>query len=350
MPFILHASNWFGLTIENSNLLYVYRHFDGPLYVIAAKSFYDPASIERLGLEFPLPPLYFAIHFPLYPLLIRFFSFLGYLQSMLAVSVGMSVLLGLLFFFLIKYFKLSSHPVLLTAIFLFLPRFLVVRSVGGSETLFMVFLLLSLLFFEKRQYLLAGLIGALAAATRSPGILLFGVYGLVFLEKFIKERKIEWRGWGIAFIPVGLLLVFYLFFLKFNDLLAYFHAVNTVHLSSLYGAFNYQKLWVGTAWLEDVLFYFFLYLFTVIALKSSKYRSFFYFSFVFTVALLFVQHRDIARYGLPIWPLACIAFEKFFTSKKFLIVFILLLPAIYLYGWNFLLYNIMPISNWSPFL
>ena len=85
-------------------------------------------------------------------------------------------------------------------------------------------------------------------------------------------------------------------------------------------------------------------------LKDSKYRSFFYFGLVFFTATLFVQHRDISRYFLPLWPLALIAFEKFFTSKKFLIIFIILLPAIFLYAFNFLLYNVMPISDWSAFL
>ena len=88
----------------------------------------------------------------------------------------------------------------------------------------------------------------------------------------------------------------------------------------------------------------------LINLKNSKYRSFFYFGLVFFTATLFVQHRDISRYSLPLWPLAVIAFEKFFTSKKFLIILVILLPAIFLYAWNMLLYNVMPISDWSAFL
>jgi len=33
-----------------------------------------------------------------------------------------------------------------------------------------------------------------------------------------------------------------------------------------------------------------------------------------------------------------------------LIALIILLPAIYMYGWNFMVYNIMPIGEWMPFL
>jgi len=48
--------------------------------------------------------------------------------------------------------------------------------------------------------------------------------------------------------------------------------------------------------------------------------------------------------------MAIIGLEKFFTSKKFLTVFMILLLAIYFYSWNFIVFNAMPISNWRPFL
>jgi len=92
-----------------------------------------------------------------------------------------------------------------------------------------------------------------------------------------------------------------------------------------------------------------MYILTVIFLKDIKYRSFFYFSLIFFTATIFIQHRDIGRYSLPLWPMAVIAFERFFTSKKFLVALVLLLPAIYLYAWNFSLQNMMPVSDWTSF-
>lgn len=151
-------------------------------------------------------------------------------------------------------------------------------------------------------------------------------------------------------IPLGLLGVFGLFGLQYKDFWAYFHSGDNIHLVAPFSAFNYQKTWVGTAWMEEVIFYFFLYALTILTLWRSSRRSFFYFSLVFFIATVFVQHRDISRYSLPLWPLACIAFERFLTSKKFAVVFVVLLPAIYLYAMNFLLYNGMPVSNWRPFL
>ena len=197
---------------------------------------------------------------------------------------------------------------------------------------------------------MAGIAGAFAAMTKSPGILIFGAYLLVFLEEYLKTKKIPFRGWGIGLIPLGLLGVFGLYAFQYKDFFAYFHTGGVVPMPYPFSAFNFQAKWVGNAWLEDILFYFFMYLMTVIVLWKSKYRSFFYFSLVFLTATAFVQHRDITRYSLPLWPMAVIAFEHFFTSRRFLIALIILLPAIYFYAWNFMTYNIMPISNWAPYL
>jgi len=342
-------------------LLTVYRQYDGPLYVVPAKTFYDPVKIEQLKLETTLSPKYFAAHLPLYPILIRTVrelvqltglrvNGLEYLKSMVGINLLATIGLVLFFYYLLKKFKLTNNPLLLASVLLFLPRFLVIRSVGAPESLFMLLILLSLFFFEKSKFWLAGLFGGLATMTKTPGILLFAGYGLVFFEKMIKEKKINWNWIGILLIPLGLLGVFGIYGMQYKDFFAYFHSGDNIHLVFPYSVFNFQKPWVGTAWLEDILFYYFIYGLTIFYLKNTKYRSFFYFGLVYFVATLFVQHRDISRYSLPLWPLALIAFEKFFTSKKFLIIGIILLPAIFLFAWNFLLYNVMPISDWSAFL
>ena len=339
--------------------LNIYKHYDGPLYIVPAKTFYKPLAIEKLGLEIPLSNNYFAAHLPLYPILIRLTREIGavvgikelaYLKSMVGVNLLATIGLVLFFYYLLKKFKLTKNPLILASVLLFLPRFLVVRSVGSPESLFMLLILLSLFFFEKERFWLAGLFGGLATMTKTPGILLFGAYGLVFIEKLIKDRKFNWNWLGVSLIPFGLLAVFGIYAVQYKDFLAYFHSGENIHLTTPFSVFNFQKNWIGTAWLEEILFYYFMYGLALINLKDSKYRSFFYFGLVFFTATLFVQHRDISRYSLPLWPLALIAFEKFFISKKFLIILVVLLPAIFLYAWNMLLYNVMPISNWAPFL
>lgn len=277
--------------------LTIYKQYDGPLYVVPAKTFYDPLKIEELKLETNLSNEYFAAHLPLYPALIRLMSLISpigelrYLKSMVLVNLFATIGLVLFFYYLLKKFKLTNNPLLLASVLLFLPRFLVVRSVGAPESLFMLLILLSLFFFEKTQFWLAGLFGGLATMTKAPGILLFGAYGLVFIEKLIKDRKFNWNWFGIFLIPLGLLTVFGIYGVQYKDFFAYFHSGDNIHLVFPYSVFNFQKSWVGTAWLEEIIFYYFIYGLAIINLKDSKYRSFFYFGLVFFTATLFVQNH-----------------------------------------------------------
>lgn len=350
----MHITHWLGLTIPNSDFKYIYGNFDGPLYIIPAKTFYDPTKIDipnkGLIISLPLTAQYFAAHLPLYPFFIRLFSFLGYTKSLVFINVFFTIILALVFFELLKRLQITKHPLFLTSVFLFLPRFLIVRSVGAPESLFMVLVLLSLFFFERKNYLLAGLAGGLSAMTKTPGVLLFVAYILVLAEEWIKTKKFSWQTLWLLLIPLGLMGVFGIYWKQYKDFFAYFHTGEVVPMGLPYSVFNSHEKWVGTPWLEDILLYFFIYGYAVILLKDFKQKSFFYFGLVFFIATTLIQHRDISRYILPLWPLVCVAYEKLLTSKKFLIIFVVLLPAIYLFAWNFLIGNAMPIGDWRPFL
>lgn len=342
-----------GISIPQSDFSYVYKQFDGPLYIIPAKTAYNPVHIQQLDRDgvFPHNPSYFAAHLPLYPFFIYLGSFfLGYLKSMLGVNMFFTILFAFVFYTTVKKLKLTEHPLLLSSVMLFLPRFLVVRTTGAPESLFMLCILVSLLAFEKKKYWLAGIAGAFATMTKMPGILLFVAYVFTYIESLIKKEKWNWNWLGIFLIPLGLIGVFGIYAIQYNDFFAYFHTGGVVPMPYPFSVFNSRAQWVGTAWLEDTLFFFGLYILTTITFWKSKLRSFFYFSFVFIFATLFVQHRDISRYSLPLWPLACIAFERLFTSKKYIVMGMIILFGIYMYTWNFMTYNIMPISEWLPFL
>jgi len=188
--------------------------------------------------------------------------------------------------------------------------------------------------------------------TKLPGILLFVSYGLVFLEKMIKEKKLKFNfSWlSLGLIPLGLFVVFALYAVQYNNFFAFFNTGGVVPILYPFSVFQSEARWVDTVWLEDIVLYFFIYAMAIVALYKVKNRSLFYFPLVFFIAAIFVQHRDLSRYMLPIWPFVAIAFSPFLTSKKFLIVLIFLMPAIYLYAWNFLSSNIIPVADWRPFL
>ena len=351
LPFLTKTLPYLGFS-KGGGMNVIYQNYDGLYYVVPAMSGYIPKAIESLRLEFVLPLEYYAAHLPLYPFFIALLAPIvgSFLVSMVGVNLIFSVGLALLFYYFVKHFHLTKHPFFLTVILLFLPRFFIIRSVGAPEPLFIFLVLGSLFFFEKKQYLFAGILGALSVMTKTPGILLFGAYGLVFIERMIKGKSFNIKWAWIGLIPLGLLAVFGLYQLQYNDFFAYFHTGGVVPMLYPFSVFNAAGRWVQTVWLEEILLYFFLYLTAIITLKDSKYRSLFYFPLLFFIAGIFVQHRDLSRYLLPIWPFAVIAFEQTFTSRKFRYAFYLLLPAIYLYAWNFLLGNIIPVSDWRPFL
>lgn len=361
IPFIFQLKI-FGLNFaEGFNI--IYRNFDGANYIIIAKSLYQEQIISAMPQS--LPHTYFAAHFPFYSLLILVFSpLLGFLKSMLFVSTIFTVLSVWAFYFLVRDFKLTNHPLWLSLLFLVLPaRWLIVHSVGSAEPTFIFFTIAALYYFlkfeEKRNYwdiTIAGLFGLLAQWTRPPGILLFIAFGIYFIWKAYNKNIIKWvsetvrisfKHLPLALIPLGLLAVFGLYGIVYKDFLAYFHSGDNIHLSfPPYQVFNVNQFWVGTIWLEDVVYvYMFGLLAGIMLLKNPVTRVLGIYTLTYVGASLFVAHRDISRYTLPVFPFALIAFQRLLVSKEFKIVFWILLLGIYLYAQNFILQNTAPITN-----
>ncbi len=351
LPFYTRSLHLLGHTVEEKGMQYIYQNYDGVLYIVPAKTWYVPEAIANLRLELLLPQEYFAAHLPIYPLLISLAApITGYLPGMIAVNILFTIIAAVALYQIAKYFALTNAPFILSIVFLFMPRLLVVRTVGAPEMVFIALILGSIYFFEKKMIFIASVLGAIAAATKTPGILLFVAYGLVFVEHMIIRKTFSLRWFYILLIPVGLLATFYFYQQQTGDFWAYFKTGGVVPMPYPFSVFTSGARWVGTAWLEEIVLYFFVYGFAVISLKDSPHRSFFYFPLIFLIASVFVQHRDLSRYMLPLWPFVLIAFPQVFTSRRFLIVALVLLPAVYLYAWNFLISNILPISDWSAYL
>ncbi|MCR4329734.1 MAG: glycosyltransferase family 39 protein [Candidatus Roizmanbacteria bacterium] len=333
------------------SMLDLYKHWDGPLYIVVAKTFYNTSSTILKGSFLGLSPGYFAAHLPLYPLFIRSTAWLvGYLPSMLLWPVIGAVAYTNFFYFFVRKYTLSSRPLILTIVAAFItPRFFVVRSIGAPETLFLFFMLVSVHFFIQKKYLYAGVAGGLTILTKSPAILLFGAYGLWIIAEYIRTKKIHSTWISLLLIPLSLVGLFGWFAYSSGDFFAYFHSGDNIHLFfPPFQVFDVNARWVGTGWLEDILFIYMFYLSTLFSLYSiKKLRAVFYFALLFYIAIISVQHRDIARYSLPLLPFGLIAHEQFFTSKKFMIAMVILLPALYMYAWNFILFNQAPITDWA---
>ncbi|MDO8573409.1 MAG: hypothetical protein Q7R77_01535 [Candidatus Daviesbacteria bacterium] len=352
LPHILSLPNFWGLSFKEGFSV-IYRNFDGLEYLIIAKSFYDPQIISALPQS--LPASYFASHFPGYAMAILLFApFLGFLKSMLFVSLLSTVLAVSAFYFLIRDFKLSAHPLFLSFIFLILPaRWTIVHSVGSSEPAFIFFIITAIYFFMKFEtnqkfiYIFsAGIFGLLAQITRPPGILLFTA--LVFY--ILAFRKIRLKYFPLIIIPLGLLGVFFLFNQTYGDFWAYFKSGDNIHLTfPPFQVFNKFQFWVGDIWLEDIIYIFIMGLLGGVMLLKQKLYPMAFFVLIYLGAATLVVHRDISRYLLPIAPFVLIAFEKVLTSREFKIILPIILLAIYFYAQNFILNNTAPIPNLQLF-
>jgi len=357
MPFV------FGF---KEGVLTVFKNYDGPYYIVVAKTWYDKSLISK-NFSLPTPVEYYPAHLPGYPLTIAFLnSFVPGTWAMLISNLIFTVLATLTFYFFIFKFRLSQNPFWLSLVFLFLPaRWVAVKAVGSPEPLFIFSILASFYFFKSSfdkvennlispkkiplvDLLLAGIFGAMAQITKTPGILLFGSY-LIYIIFF--QKKCLTKILPLLIIPLSILPVFWLYKMKTGDFLAYFHSGDNFHLVfPPYQAFSQNRSWLGDFWREDLVWQYLLGALTVILLIRQKYYDLASFAGLFFTATLFVAHRDLARYSLPLAPFSLIAFDKFIQKKEFKVALFIILPAIFLYAINFIAGNTAPIADWSPYI
>lgn len=351
-PFLLHLKSFFGIPLQNSGINSLTANFDGPYYIVVSKTFYRPQT-TRLLFSLPLPLEYYPAHFPLFPLIIRLFSpVLGSELGMLTATTLGTVLATIAAYQLFVQENLGRLSLAAALASLVLPaRWLVVHSVGSPEPWFIFFILLSLLFFSRKNYWLAGLSGSLATLTKSPGIILFVAFLLKILHDFlIKKQKLELKIFPILLIPISLLALFYFYYLQTGDFFAYFHSGDNIHLQPLpFQIFNSRQSWVGTFWLEDIIYLYLLAGLGLITLISQKRGVIAWFYGIFLTSLAFVSHRDLARYSLPLAPLAILAFSPLLQKRGVKILLVILVVPIYLYTLSFITNNVLPTSDWAPF-
>jgi len=350
-----------GVTLASTLLLWavtglntVRQNFDGPYYAVVAKSWYKHDIISS-NFSFPLPLEYYPAHFPLYPFLMSLFGKTGYLNGGLIINLTASVAVALTLYYIASKQKWGNPLYVSLASLFFWPRMWAVRSIASPETLFILFIISSLYFFETKRYWLAGLVGTLAVLTKSPGILLFPAF--VMASKF--NRKI----WPTLLIPVSLILLFMFFKVQTGDFWAYFHTGDNIHLQILpFKVFDSRQSWVGDFWLEDILW---VYLIAGIGvwrafkvgaglpaarLPAGQGRQVWaYFGLIYFVSILFVSHRDISRYSLPLVPIVLLGFAEVFEKKEVRWAVALLTIPMFFYTVNFLTHNTVVISNWAPF-
>ncbi|HOX96132.1 MAG TPA: hypothetical protein PLI45_02020 [Candidatus Woesebacteria bacterium] len=353
LPFVLKVKlpAW-GLDFSEGTKI-LWQNYDGPNYLIVAKTWYNKADILN-KFSNPLPAEYYPAHFPLYPAIISVFDqFLKGPTAMLLSSLLGTVLLYIVFFRYLTHFKLSKNPLWACLVFLILPaRWIAVRSVGSPEPWFLLFVVTSIFFFRKEKYWMAGLFGLLAQLTKSPAIILLGAYGIYALVESIKSKKIQFKYWPLLIQALAIPALFWFYGMQTGDFWAYFHSGDNIHLFwPPFSVFTpLGQHWVNSFWLEDVIWTWLIFGLGILKLWGKKAKVETYFAGLFFLSTLFVAHRDISRYILPIAPFVLIGWDNLIQKKEFKIMLGILLIPVILYSWNFILNNMAPVADWTPYL
>ena len=331
----------------------VFANYDGPNYLAITKCGYTKDCIAK-SFSLPSPLEYYPAHLPGYPSLIKALSlFTTTPKAMLLATLIGSIFLTIVSFYFFKIYLDSKSAFWLSLLFIFFPaRFFILRLVGAPETWFIGFILLSLILNHRRHYLTSALSASLALYFKSPGILLFGVYGLKFLIELFKNKKILLNYVYYLLIPLTGLFIFYIYYLQTGDFWAYFHSGDNIHLMALpYLVFISNQTWINTIWLEEIIYiYTFCFVAIYLYFKKHKLDAVWLFLLVYTLAGIFVAHRDISRYLSPIYPIVLLSFNSFINTKPAKIIFLLIIPAIILYSVNFIIGNVAPVADWAPYL
>lgn len=341
----------------------VVANFDGINFLVVAKTLYDPQKIEVdfASILSGRRNLYFSAHYPGLPLMIKMFDvFLSGPNALLASIALSNLLLGIALYAFFKLItKKDGLSLYLTAMALFIPaRMLSMRGVGSNESLFIVFVLSSLIASAKARPWISGIFGALAVLTRSPGILLFLAYmGPIWLAKSDDVTTKVKNSLPYLLIPGALCSLWIYYGFVFHDFLAYFKVGGNINLYfPPFMVFATHFDWVSGMWREDIIYTYLFYGIGIILFwknfvsRNKTLMTIGYFGIIYASMLAFIVHRDIARYALPIAPLALAGFSPYLESKYFKIGLIILIVPIFLFSWNFILNNFQPIMDWSSLL
>jgi len=344
---ILYGYFWF---FSPYKLQLLYQNWDGPAYVVIAKSFYNLQDIEKAN-NLRLPSTYFAAHLPLYPLFIRIFSFIGYYRSMVFISQLFSLLFILTIYYLIRFLYPKTNALLISlSLIFFPPRWFTVSHVGSSEPVFLFFLSLSIFLFLGERYKISALMAAIAQMARVQGILFF--FGLLFYylyAVFIKRtksiKKAIFEFVPFFLIPLVFISICFLYQIRYQDFFALFHSLGYYHhlqWPPFKVFFDQATRYSPDIWQEDIIFNYLLYLGVVFSLFKEKSLFLAFTSLVYFSPLPFLVHIDVARYSLSLLPFLAIAYRKYLSRKTLFTMIFLISPAILVYSINFMKYNLSP--------
>lgn len=297
---------------HTSDFSAIIRYWDGPNYIEVAKTLYD-VPVDHPFVEEDTTPAYFACHLPLYPVLIRLFAPLfGYAGAMLFVTIVSAALATLAFWRLLIAFECVENPWFSALIFTIVPaRWIIYKSVGATEPLFLLCVFSSLIAYKKDRFALALVCAGLASMTRIVGVFMAFVY-FVDLLRTQRWTRVPW----LACIGLPLLATFTFYHFQYGDFWAYL-SWNSELLGpwpmTLFGTIEGDHMPHS-----NELFFILYCVYGLGVLFLWKQRLLFVYAATYYVFTLFVQHEDIARYFLAMGHVALIVgYDRIFSTPQF---------------------------------
>lgn len=332
----------------------IYRNWDGPGYVVVAKTFYNADLINKIN---PFPFLiasHYAFQLPLYPLFIRIFSFIGYRESMILVSQLFALLFSIALYFLIKIVNPKANSLVIAILSIFYtPRWFIVSHVGSTEPQMLFFITLFMIFFLKKKYLLSAFVMSLAQFSKPQGIVFFvGITAYFFLQTIMHKKNLK----NIAssflsylLIPVSLLIICTIYYFSFGDFFLLRHndilssvSFQLLKILTVKQIINFQ-IGFFTVWKEAVVYNYILYFIPILLLFEKKLYMFGIVAFVYFLSVMAINGADIARYIMLLMPFLFLGYSDALSKRPVYIALFLSIPMVYLYSVNFIDYNLAPI-------
>lgn len=316
----------------------VYRFWDGPNYLTIARTLYDVRPDNPL-LAYVYEPRYFLVHLPVYPLLVRMLSIVGYQQALLLVSILATCAATVLFYRLCRDVWRVDSPGFLTLVFLFLPpRWLLYRSTGSTEAVYLALTLAAIFFFERSKTGKAAAAGALAVLTRISGLMIAPAFAVV-LARRRRWKEIAW----LALLPAALAVYFFFCAARTGNFFEYFSQHG--EKMAAFRPFGFLPELFRKGLYHQAEFHILLAL--VYAVGTSRLRPFptIFWYCVFELALhVFISTEDWSRYFLAMAPFALVVgFRDVIDTKAFRWIFPPYVLAALVYAWG-----VIPLNGARP--
>jgi hypothetical protein len=215
---IMAKGFWFG--DPNKTFLDLFNMWDSGWYMKIVENgyFYTPGQESSVAF------------FPLYPMVVKFFSLLfgnplvfGFIVS------NVSLIIAGIYLYKLVELDFGDSTASKTVFFMMVSPVSFFFSIFFSEGLFLSLAIASFYYARKNQWLVASILGFFLALTRSIGVLIFiplliEYMGIDFKSFKLNLKKIKKDILYLLLIPLGLFSYMAYLFFKFGDAFAFSHA------------------------------------------------------------------------------------------------------------------------------